>query len=220
MIGCEVEGNQLAMLLRNGAGDLRILRWNLRQAGALDWFACKDGVYDVYPASCSNRNVASFGFADLEVSELPPSLSEGDLHLVQVDCTSGLNQSEWELQYVVDSPEQVAFSTAPGWWARNRQFASFLGDPLGWIAAVKESAAAMAAASPGTPVLIWIRGEVLWEGTGFKTISELMFRFVLATIAQCVFLSMGELVAGEDLVEHLCLIAYLLMAEEVQFAPW
>jgi hypothetical protein len=36
--GVEMSGNQLGMLLEGVGGAFRILRWNLRQGGALDWF--------------------------------------------------------------------------------------------------------------------------------------------------------------------------------------
>lgn len=218
VVGVEVEGNQLGMLLQNNAGDYRILRWNLRQGGALDWFVKLAGVFTKFPASSRTRNAACFEFEGLDLSDVPDDLAGGPLFLVQTDCTSTPNQSEWELQFVT-SHDGIGFSPRPGWFARHRGVPSMLGDPLGWIAAVKASARAAAAHNPGKAVVIWLGTALCWEGTGFKTKSELLHRFARAT-AGCVFMTMGQLAANEVLVEHLCLCAYLLLSEELYFVQW
>jgi hypothetical protein len=148
--GVEVSGNQLAMLLCARGSDFRILRWNLRQGGALDWFSQVDGVFVRYPASSHVRNAASFEFSGLDLSSAPPELISGKAMLVQVDCTSTPNQSEWELQFCFPSPGKVptVFSPQPGWFARHRGIPSFLEDPVNWIAAVVENAKAVATRDP------------------------------------------------------------------------
>lgn len=219
--GVEALGNQLALLLRGKDGSFRILRWNLRQGGALDWFTKVGGEFVKYPASSIVRNAAWFEFSGLDLSGAPPGFLDGQLFLCQIDCTSTPNQSEWELQFCFPAPSKTptVFSSQPGWFARHRGIPSMIDDPLGWIAAVKESAKRLAARYPDRPVVLWIGSGTVWEATGFKSKSELLYRFALAT-CECVFLTMADLVAKEHLVEHLCLCAYLLFSEELPFVQW
>lgn len=68
-------------------------------------------------------------------------------------------------------------------------------------------------------MLIWIGSGSVWQGTGFKTKSELLHRFAVA-VSGCVFITMGDLVEVDGLVEKLCLCAFLLLTEELPFVQW
>jgi hypothetical protein len=167
-----------------------------------------------YPAKSAVRNAAAFDFSGLDLTDLPPDLSHGEVVLVQTDCTSTPNQSEWELQRVSDN-----FTASRGWFARHQGTPSMLDDPTNWIIAVVASAHAVAARYPTRVVLFWIGSGSVWEGTGFKTKSELLHRFAVA-VSGCVFITMGNAVAVDGLVEKLCLCAYLLLSEELPFVQW
>ncbi|GAQ92708.1 hypothetical protein KFL_011020010 [Klebsormidium nitens] len=217
VVGVEVVGNQLAMLLRNAGGEFRVLRWNLRQGGALDWFEYDDGRFAEYPASSERRNAANFELAGLH---LPPEWKGKDIRLVEVDCTSTPNQAEWELRETFPNLGNVPFSPAPGWFARYRGVPNMLLDPNGWVEAVVACALVVAARYPDRPVVVWIGRSTVWEATGFKSKGDLLIRNFMATgRPQC--LTMGELVAdGPIAVMHLCWIAYLFLYEELAYAYW
>jgi hypothetical protein len=182
VIGVEADGNRIGLLLRaHHDNDFRVLRWNLRQGGALDWFVQEeDGSFKQYPASSPTRLAACFTFQALD---LDPCLFGKILVLGQVDCTSTPNQSEWEPAFVFPHSNKVlgCFDPRPGWLARTKGLPSMIYNPHEWIAAVVDSAKAVCACYPSRPVVIWIGTASVWEGTGFKSKSELLYRFALAT---------------------------------------
>ena len=94
-----------------------------------------------------------------------------DWRLILTDITAAMNQAEWELQFLFPRPVKAPFLKAPyvfgpvpGWFARHREIPSMVDDPYSWIAAVVESARAVADKFPTRPVVIWMGGSTVWEG--------------------------------------------------------
>jgi hypothetical protein len=175
VFGVEAHGNRVALLLRaHDDNDWALLRWNLRQGGALDWFIRHaDGTFRDYPATSNNRLAACFFFQGLDLDPQLAALHE-QIVLGQIDCTSTPNLSEWELRRIFPDPRR-------GWLSREFGVPSMLDTPRAWIQAVIANAKQVAAKFPQRPVVIWIGAASVWEGTGFKSKSELLYRFALAT---------------------------------------
>lgn len=135
--------------------------------------------------------------------------------LAQIDCTTTINQAEWNMDVL-----PAGFEFSDGWFDRFTGNVSILERPSIWMAMVREDFERRLALDPNLPAVLWMGDKDttrVWKGIGFKGKSEILNRFWKCT-GIGVFVTLEELArtgpSGVDYLTDLCLCTVLFLRSE------